>query len=74
MTGTTRFDWIKFGVYGFLLSMIGSAACGCAAASGRIACWDVYNIMSIVLIPLGAALLIVGVIGAVFAGRKRQTE
>ena len=60
----SRLDWIRFGVEGLLLSIIGSAACGCAAEL-YASFYDVFNMFSPVLLGVGVILLIVGIVGAV---------
>ena len=63
MKGVSRLDWIKFGVEGLLLSIIGSATCGCAAEL-YASFYDVFNMLSPVLLGIGVILLIVGIAGA----------
>ena len=62
----SRLDWIRFGVEGFLLSIIGSAACGCANEL-YASYYDVFNVLSPVLLGVGVVLLIVGIAGAALA-------
>lgn len=63
MNSTSRFEWIRFGVYGFLLSLIGSATCGCAERMGALMS-DAFNFMSLVLLGIGVIILIAGFAGA----------
>lgn len=48
---------------GVLLSIIGSATCGCAAEL-YASFYDVFNMLSPVLLGIGVILLIVGIAGA----------
>lgn len=66
MDCASRLDWIKFGIYGFLLSIIGSAVCACATRMDPITLGDVYNMMTLLLFGMGIILLIAGMIGALF--------
>jgi len=50
-------------VEGLLLSIIGSATCGCAAEL-YASFYDVFNMLSPVLLGIGVILLIVGIAGA----------
>lgn len=63
MTNASRLDWLRFGVESFLLSIIGSAACGCAYEL-YAPCYDVFNMLSPILLVVGVVLLIVGIAGA----------
>ena len=58
-----RLDWIRFGIEGFLLSIIGSAACACAYEMYAPMA-DAYNMLSLILMGIGVILLIVGIVGA----------
>lgn len=66
MNCASRLDWIKFGIYGFLLSIIGSAVCACATRMDPITLGDVYNMMALILFGVGIILLVACVIGALF--------
>lgn len=63
MAGNTRLDWVKFGVESFLLSLIASATCACARSLNTFM-FDVFNIMSMVLLWIGILVLIAGFVGA----------
>ena len=65
----TRLDWLKFGIYGFLLSIIASASCG-SACSLYANMYDAFNMLSFVLMIVAVVLLIVGIIGAVLCRNK----
>ena len=58
-----RLRWIRFGIECFLLSIIGSAACGCAYEL-YAPYNDVFNMLSTILLGIGAVLLIAGIAGA----------
>lgn len=64
MSKTSKMEWIRFGVNGFLLSIIGSAACGAAERLGPMM-QDAFNILSPILLGVGVVLLIAGVTGAI---------
>ena len=59
-----RLDWIRFGIEGFLLSIIGSAVCACAYEMYAPMA-HAYNMLSPILMGIGVILLIVGIVGAV---------
>ena len=59
-----RLDWIRFGIEGFPLSIIGSAVCACAYEMYAPMA-DAYNMLSPILMGIGVILLIVGIVGAV---------
>jgi hypothetical protein len=67
--GNTRLDWLKFGIYGFLLSIIASASCG-SAYSLYANMYDAFNMLSFVLMIVAVVLLIVGIIGVVLCKNK----
>ena len=58
----SRLGWIRFGIECFLLSIIGSAACGCAYEL-YAPYNDVFNMLSPILLGIGAVLLIAGIAG-----------
>ncbi len=64
MSNNSKLEWIQFGIYGFLLSMIGAATCGCAERLGALL-QDAFNFMSIILLWIGVGILIAGIVGAV---------
>ena len=63
MTNANRLDWLRFGVEGFLLSITGSAACGCANEL-YASYYDAFNMLSPILLGVGVVLLVVGIAGA----------
>ena len=63
MKNTSRLEWLRFGVEGLLLSIIGSATCGCAYEL-YAPYNDVFNMLSPILLGIGAVLLIAGTAGA----------
>ena len=69
LMGNARLDWLKFGIYGFLLSIIASASCG-SACSLYANMYDAFNMLSFVLMIVAVVLLIVGIIGAVMCKNK----
>ncbi len=65
----SRLDWLKFGVFGFLLSIIASATCACANELYAYN-MDLYNTLSWTLILVAIILLIMGLVGALFVKNK----
>lgn len=63
MSMNSRLGWVRFGVDGFLLSIIGSAVCGCAERLGA-SFSDAFNILSPVLLGVGVVMLIIGIAGS----------
>ena len=62
-----KLEWIKFGVYGFLLSIIGASTCGCAERLEVLIARDAFNMLTLILLVVGVVVLIVGIAGAVLA-------
>ena len=63
MKNKSRLEWLRFGVEGFLLSIIGSAACGCANEL-HAPYYDAFNMLSPILLGVGVVMLIIGIAGS----------